>query len=186
MSAARVTSRLAAASATAVGTMRTFAGEGPANYTEAGRKQPAALPAFFLHLLEPELGRSRHGGVGVAGDHLAQGFARLGVSGELVLRVADLEQRIGHLGALRILAHHFSELIEGGAKIARDVRRFADPVLGVAAEPTLRVARHELAEASRRLLVKSLLHQREGGVVLLLLRGRRRRLRRRRGGNRRW
>ncbi len=102
---------------------------------------------------------------------------------QLDLAVAGLQQRVGRLARSGIVAQQALEGRERRRIVAAHVVRLAEPVQRVRRELVLRIARDEIPQRRRRLVVLAVLQQVEGGLVLgFRAAGRRRGLRGRERG----
>src|SRR5690348_2377270 len=114
---------------------------------------------------QPTLREVRHGRIGILLQNLVQGGLRLVPLLHFVLAVADLEQCVGRLLAVRILRQQLAEGVEGNRIILRDVVAFAEPVIGVRGQLVVRKLGDELLEQARRFGVASVLERTERGII---------------------
>src|SRR5690606_18516397 len=95
--------------------------------------------------------------------------ARVVVLLELVVAVADLEQRVRELGRLRVLLDDLLEFGQSAHEVALHVMRLGEPVLRVVRERALREAREKILERGRRLRTAARLHEIERRLIALLI-----------------
>src|SRR6187431_1360913 len=99
------------------------------------------LPALAIQLREPLAGETGGGGIAKTLYDLVERRARLAPVLQLVIAVADLEQRIRNLAGLRILLDHGPEIAQRVRILFGDVVRFTEPVLRVVGQRAVRERR---------------------------------------------
>src|SRR5690606_27917423 len=107
-------------------------------------------------------------GTGILGNDLAPDALGLVGIAQALLHISQLEQRIGHLGVLRIVLGNLGESLTSGLKISLDQVDLAQPVLCIACVLAVGVLAQKCAErliGARKILG---LDQIEGGFVIKL------------------
>src|SRR5512136_357578 len=99
------------------------------------------------------------------GDELLQRLARPGGIAELELAAADVEQRVGHLLAVRIARNQLALRGDRAAEILLRKLGVADPVLRRRRERALRVRLDEGLEPADRRGIVATLELLERGIV---------------------
>ncbi len=116
--------------------------------------------------------RCQLGGIGarIALDHLVRRCARIARCSELVLRVAELQQRIRGLARLRVVLTDGAKCVDGIVVVARDVVALAEPVLRIVGQRALRIVPQKILELRDGAVVVRALERIErmviGGLIL--------------------